>query len=78
MASEVGFHHLLITLNLFRRSFSDGLPEIEDGDVFADAHHDLHIEFDQDDGYTALIPHLAEQFHRVFTFVGVHAGCRFI
>src|SRR5436309_5308767 len=62
-AAEVGFDDPLIPLDRRGRPFGDRLAVIEDEDVLAHRHHDLHVVLDEQNGPAggAEPPHRVEQ-----------------
>ena len=46
---KIRFNHLRIVLDLFGQSQRDRLSIVYNLNSFADAHHDLHVVFDQQD-----------------------------
>ena len=44
----------------------------------ADAHHDFHVVFHQQDGELELLLHELDQLHQFHLFRWVHSGCRFV
>ena len=71
--AQVGLDHLLVALHVVRRAFGDLLAVVEHGHPVAQAHHQLHVVLDQQDG-AAVLADLVDQFTQHHLLGGVHAG----
>src|SRR3954468_11236192 len=54
-APEVGLDDALVVLHHSRGAFGDLASEVEDDDLVGDAHHELHVMFDEQDRQTELV-----------------------
>ena len=59
-------------------TFGDLLAVVEHGDALGDAHHDLHVVFDQQDRQLQVVPHRPHELRQRLGFLRVHAGRRLV
>src|SRR6478672_5664286 len=71
--AEVGLDHLLVRLHLGRGAFGDLLAVVEHGDAVAQAHDELHVVLDQEDG-AAVAADAVDELAQHHLLGGVHAG----
>ena len=75
--AEVGLDHLLVLLHLGGRALGDLLAVVEHGEPVAQAHHQLHVVLDQQDG-AAVLADLVDQLAQHQLLARVHAGGGFV
>jgi hypothetical protein len=61
-------------LDLLRLALRDLLAVVEDRHAVGDAHHDLHVVLDQEDGHVLLLTELGHEGREVRRLLGVHSG----
>ena len=55
LLAQVGVDHLRVAADLLRGALGDGLAVVEHVDALADAHDDLHVVLDEQDGEPELV-----------------------
>src|SRR6267378_5019055 len=72
---EIRFDHLRIVLDLLREAECNRLSVIDNLNPFADAHHNLHVVFDEQNRQTKTVSYLFYETHQIFLFGWIHS-CR--
>src|SRR2546421_1135439 len=75
--AEVRLDHLLVALHVVRRAFGDLLAVVEHRHAVAQAHHQLHVVLDEQDG-AAVLADAVDELTQHDLLGGVHAGGRLV
>jgi len=76
--SEIGLDDRRVFSDFFRPAASDYCAMIQDNHPFGNAHHHLHVVFNQEDRDLKFITYPTNQFHQVSGFRGIHSSSRLI
>src|SRR6185369_12723661 len=77
VVTEVSLDHFFVLLHVGGRALGDLLAVIEHSHAVAQAHHQFHVVFDQQDGAVVLADPV-DQLAQQDLFGGVHAGGRLV
>mmetsp|Transcript_1047 Transcript_1047/g.2758 ORF Transcript_1047/g.2758 Transcript_1047/m.2758 type:complete len:297 (+) Transcript_1047:2737-3627(+) len=72
-SAQIGFDDLLVALHLGRRALGDLLAVVQHRHAVAQAHHQLHVMLDQQDG-AAVLADAVDQLAQHDLFGRIHAG----
>ena len=74
LLAQVGFDDLGVVADLVGGALGDDPAEVQHRDALADAHDQIHVMLDQQDGDVELVPDAADDLHQLGGLGGVHAG----
>ncbi len=75
--AQVGLDHFFVLLHVVRRALGDLLAVVEHGDAVAQAHDELDVVLDQQDG-AVVVADTVDQLAQHHLLGGVHAGGRLV